>query len=121
MHKRQAGVTFIGWIVLLIPMAIVVYMAIRLVPIYLNHMKVASAVQQAADDARNEQTVSPTAVRNSIARRFDIEGVTRPEPSEVRVARDGEGWAIEVNYEQVAPLFGSIDLLVTFDKRVVIQ
>ena len=37
------------------------------------------------------------------------------------VARDGDEWVIEVSYEKVEPLFGDISLLVTFDKRVVIQ
>lgn len=121
MHKRQAGITFIGWVVLLIPVVIVAYMAIRLVPIYLNHMKVSNAVEQAADEARGETTVSPGIVRNSLARRFDIEGITHPGPEEVRVVRDGDAWVIEVAYEDVAPLFGHIDLLVSFDRRVVIQ
>ncbi len=121
MHKRQAGITFIGWLVLMIPVAIVVYMAIRLVPIYLNHMKVSNAVQQAADESRSETTVSPAAVRSSISRRFDVEGVTDPTLEQIRVARDGDQWVIEVGYERVAPLFGDISILVSFDRRVVIR
>ncbi len=121
MHKRQAGITFIGWLVLLIPVAIVAYMAIRLIPIYLNHMKVSSAVEQAADEARAETTVSPGMVRTSLARRFDIEGISHPGADEIRVLREGDQWVIEVAYEDVAPLFGPIDLLVSFDRRVLIQ
>lgn len=121
MLKRQAGVTFIGWIVLLIPVAIVLYMAIRVVPIYLNHMKVASAMSQAADESRGETNVSPQAVRRSIERRLDIEGVAYPTMQDITVARDGDNWVIEVAYDQVAPLFGDINLLVAFDKRVVVQ
>lgn len=121
MHKRQAGITFIGWVVLMIPVAIVVYTAIRLIPIYLNHMKVSNAVEQAADESSGEASVSPGVVRNSISRRFDIEGITHPELDQIRVVRDGDEWVIEVDYEQIVPLFGQIDLLVTFDRRVVIQ
>lgn len=121
MHKRQAGVTFIGWIVLLIPFAIVAYMAIRLVPVYLNHMKVSSVVKQAADENAADTTVSPTEVRRAIERRLDIEGVTFPTLDEIRVARDGDEWVIIVDYDRVEPLFGAINLLVAFDQRVVIQ
>ncbi|MFO7325127.1 MAG: DUF4845 domain-containing protein [Pseudomonadota bacterium] len=121
MRKRQAGITFIGWVVLLIPMAIVLYMAIRLIPIYLNHVKVANAVEQAAQEARTETSVNPGAVRTSISRRFNVEGIETPSVDQIRVARDGSEWVIEVNYEQVAPLFADINLLVTFDRRVVIQ
>jgi hypothetical protein len=121
MHKRQAGITMIGWIVLLIPVAIVAYMAIRLIPIYLNHMKVSSAVQQAAQEARTETTVNPGAVRGAISRRFDVEGIENPALDQISVSRDGNEWVIDVNYEQVVPLFADINLLVTFDRRVVIQ
>ena len=41
MRQRQRGITFIGWIVLLIPVAIVGYALIRVAPVYLNYMKVA--------------------------------------------------------------------------------
>jgi hypothetical protein len=121
MRKQQAGVTFIGWLVLLIPVAILGYAAIRLIPIYLTHMKVASTIKQAAEESRTEASVSPAAVRASIARRLDIVGVEYPTLDEIRVARDGDEWVIHASYERVAPMFGAIQLLVTFDQRVVIQ
>jgi hypothetical protein len=121
MHKRQAGITFIGWLVLLVPVAIVVYGAIRLLPVYMNHFKVSKVVEQAADESSGEPSVNAAEVRRSIQRRLDIEGVEFPTLDEIKVARDGDQWAIEVDYERVAPLFGAINLLVVFNKRVVIQ
>jgi hypothetical protein len=106
--------------VLLIPVAIVVYAAIRLIPIYLNHMKVASTLEQVAQEASGD-TVSPAAIKSAISRRFDIESVMHPTLDDVTVTREGEGWVIQASYERAAPLFGGIDLLVTFDKRVPIQ
>jgi len=49
MRHRQRGITFIGWIVLLIPVASVGYAGIRVVPVYLNYMKVAKALEQIND------------------------------------------------------------------------
>jgi len=121
MHKRQAGITFIGWLVLLVPVAIVVYAAIRLLPVYMNHFKVARVVEQAADESRGETSINAAEVRRAIERRLDIEGVEFPTLDEIKVARDGDQWAIEVDYERIAPLFADINLLVVFNKRVVIQ
>lgn len=121
MRRRQAGITFIGWIVLLVPVAIVVYAGIRLVPIYLNHMKVAKSVEQVADESGGGTPVNVAEVRRAIARRFDVEGIEFPEASDILVTRDGESWEIQATYDRVAPLFGSIQLLVTFDKRVPIR
>ncbi len=55
MHARQKGITFIGWLILLVPVAIVGYAGIRLAPMYLNYMKVAKAMKQiAAEHAGDE-------------------------------------------------------------------
>src|SRR5688572_12504561 len=121
MRRHQTGVTFIGWVILLIPMAILVYAGIRLVPIYLNHMKVANSINQIAQEFSDGGSVSASTVRNSIEKRFDIEGITFPEPKDIFVGRDGEEWVIQADYEQAAPLFAGIQLLVTFDKRVPIR
>jgi hypothetical protein len=120
MRRNQAGITFIGWMVLIIPIAIVVYAGIRLIPIYLNHMKVASTLEQVAKEAR-DGPVTPLAIKSAISRRFDIESVSEPTADDISVAREGEGWIIQANYERITPLFGGIQLLVTFDKRVTIQ
>ena len=44
-RSRQRGVTFLGWMFLLIPLAMVVYAGIRLAPMYLNYMRVARSVE----------------------------------------------------------------------------
>src|SRR6185312_17300410 len=40
MRRYQRGVTFIGWVILMVPMALVFYAGVRLTPVYLNYMKV---------------------------------------------------------------------------------
>lgn len=120
MRRRQNGITFIGWLFLLVPVAIVVYGLIRLVPAYLNYMKVAKAVNQTAAEYKGEQ-VNPQAVRNSLQRRWDVDGITFPLVSDVAVTRDGQKWVVEANYEDQVKLFSSISLLVQFDKRATLE
>ena len=62
MIRRQRGVTFIGWLILLIPVAIVGYVAIRLVPIYLNYMRVAHSVEQTAIEMKTDEVATLTPV-----------------------------------------------------------
>ena len=75
MFRQQRGVTFIGWLFLLIPLAIVGYVAIRLVPIYLNYMRVAHSLDQTATEMKVEEgaTLTPVLIRANIAKHFDIE------------------------------------------------
>jgi hypothetical protein len=121
MRSRQAGITFIGWLFLLAPVAVVGYAAIRLTPVYLNYMKVAKALEQTASENKGESQINPGAVRVAIEKRFDIEGVTYPEVSTVSVARNGESWELSVNYDDIVPMFAGVSLLVHFEKSAVVE
>jgi Domain of unknown function (DUF4845) len=118
MIRRQRGVTFIGWLFLLIPVAILGYVGIRLVPIYLNYMRVAHSVEQTAAEMKVDEvgTLTPLLIRATLSKHFDIESITFPDVKDVTVTRDGAGWAIEAKFEDAAPLFGNISMVVDFDK-----
>jgi hypothetical protein len=118
MIRRQRGVTFIGWLILLIPVAILGYMGIRLVPIYLNYMRVAHSVEQTATEMKSDDvaTLTPLLIRATLAKHFDIESISFPDIKDVSVTRDGTGWTIEAKFEDSAPLFGNISMVVDFDK-----
>ncbi len=121
MRSRQAGITFIGWIVLLVPFAIVGFAGIKLSTIYLNHFKVAKALQQTADENRGETAIVPNSVRQELSRHFEIEDIETPKLQDIIIERDGDNWVIEAQYDRETQLFGQLSLLVHFDKRVVIQ
>jgi Domain of unknown function (DUF4845) len=118
MLRRQRGVTFIGWLFLLIPVGIIVYMAIRLVPIYLNYQRVAHSIVQTAIDLKTEDpaTLTPLLIRGALSRHFDVESITFPDVKDVTVTREGTGWTLEAKFEDSAPLIYNISLVVDFDK-----
>jgi hypothetical protein len=118
MFRRQRGVTLIGWLFLLIPVAILVYVGIRLVPIYLNYMRVAHSVELTATEMKTDEAASltPQIIRSTLGKHFDIESITFPDVKDVTVTRDGIGWTIEAKFEDTAPIFGNISLVVDFDK-----
>ena len=121
MRSRQSGITFIGWVVLLIPLAILVFAGIKLAPLYMNQFKVARVLQQTADASHGEETVSPQAVRGELERRFDIESVENPTPQDITIERDGDNWVMIADYTRETSLFRNISLQVHFYKRVVLQ
>ena len=53
MRKHQRGVTFIGWVFLLIPLAILIYVGIRVAPLYMNYFKVSRSLEQLATETRS--------------------------------------------------------------------
>ncbi|TLY67480.1 MAG: DUF4845 domain-containing protein [Gammaproteobacteria bacterium] len=115
MRNRQRGITAIGWLVLLTPFAIVLYGGIRLAPLYLNYMKVARALDQAASNAKSG-AADAQAIRTAIDRHFEIDMVEYPTIKDIQVRREGAAWVIEAKYDDEAPLLANISLHVTFDK-----
>jgi len=121
MPKSQRGVTFIGWLILLVPIGVVAYAGIRLTPIYLNYYRVLQAVKQTAVETHNEAQVNPTLVRNTLDRRFDVGYVDHPTSKEIDIHRDGDHWVAVIDYEDVAPLVANVSILVQFNKQVELQ
>lgn len=123
MRHRERGVTFLGWLFLLMPMALVLYAGIRLTPIYLEYMKIARTLEQVSEEFKGEQ-VEVIQLRNAIERRFDIESVTVLNPrdaSHVRIRKEGSGQTVSVSYTDRAPFIGNVSLQVEFNKVVKIE
>jgi hypothetical protein len=118
--RYQSGVTAIGWLVLLIPFAIVIYAGIRLAPVYLNYMKVSRTLNALPDEFRSGG-VTPDTIRNSISRHFEIDEVDYPTIKDISISRSGAGWQVEAAYDDQAPLFAGITLEVQFDKIVTLS
>jgi hypothetical protein len=117
MRNRQLGVTAIGWLFLLTPLAIVVYAGIRLAPVYLNYMKVAKAMDQVGGELK-AGGANPTSIRTTIDKHFEIDMVDYPTTKDMKITKDGASWVVESQYDDDAPLFYNLSLHVTFDKKV---
>jgi len=121
MRHSQRGITFIGWLILLIPIAIVGYAGIRLIPVYINSMNVSKALSLVASEAKSGSATSPVLLRTSIEKNFDVQSIEHPTPKDLDVHREGDHLVILADYEDVVPMFGNVSLLVQFHKRVEVQ
>jgi hypothetical protein len=118
MRKRQQGLTFIGWMFLLIPLAMVVYTGIRLTPVYLNYMRVSRSLEAVATEFKGVDGSNVQALVNALEKRFEIESIDYPNIKDVKFTRDGKVWVIEAAFDDQAPLFSNISVQVAFDKSV---
>ena len=117
MRKHQRGITLIGWVILLGPVAVVFYAGIRLAPIYLNYQKVVHSLNSVAGEEANE-SANANGLRRAVEKHFEIESVDYPDVKDLKISRTDKTWSIEANYDDQAPLFANIAILVTFDKIV---
>ena len=116
MYRKQRGVTALGWLILLIPVAIVLYSAIRLTPVYLNYAKIVRLMDQMEDQVRSGDTAQ--AIRITLQNRLDVEGVEFPTDKDFTLRRDGRSWVLEIEYDDGAPLLSNVSITATFAKSV---
>ena len=118
MRSKQTGVTLIGWLILLTPMALCGYAGMRLAPVYLNYLKVARTLESVKHEFKGSDPGSQQAIRTSLAKSLNIESVDYPDIKDIKITREGQSWVLNASYDDQAPLFANIFILVTFDKSV---
>ena len=121
MMRRQRGVTAIGWIFLLVPVAIVGYGALRVGPEYMNYYKVVTALKETASKLKSDEALAAPTIRRALERRFDTGYIDRPTIDEIEIEKTDQGWKVTAEYESVAPMFGNLSLLMEFNNSVVIN
>jgi hypothetical protein len=115
MRNKQRGLTAIGWLIMLVPLAIVFYAGIRLAPIYLNYLKVVRSLEQVAKESTFADA-NPQTIRIALGKHFDVESLDYPDVKDIKITRDGKSWLVEASYDDQAPLFANIAIMVAFDK-----
>ena len=94
MRRHQRGITTLGWLILLIPVALVFYAGVRLTPVYLNYMKVSHTLDQVVGEVPNE-TATADGIRNIIGKHMDIDSLDYPDVKDLKVTRVNSVWQIE--------------------------
>jgi Tfp pilus assembly major pilin PilA len=115
--RRQQGMTLIGMVIVAFIAGIFVLAGIRLVPVYLENMKVNSALTAMKKDL-DGSNAGPGQIRTSLERRFDIDSVTVIRARDVTVERTPNGHMVRAAYEGRTPFIANIYFVVDFDKSV---
>jgi hypothetical protein len=113
--------TFLGILVLVVVVGGWVYAGIRLVPKYLEYMRVAETLEQVRDEFDSNPGSTEFMIRKAIERRFDIEMVEVITSNDIEITRDGGAFNVRASYEDTVPLISNVSFLVEFDKSVVIN
>jgi hypothetical protein len=115
--KKQQGMTLIGWLLILMLIAVIATVGLKLIPVYLDGYKVYQTLSSIAEDS-SSGSKSVKELRTMIDRRFDINMVNDASPQDVTISKQGGVTVIEVEYEARRQLFGNLYAVVLFEKRV---
>lgn len=120
LKHRQAGMTTLGVIILVSFVGLFAFAGLRLTPVYLNYMKVASVITGVHKEFDGADATR-TAIRNSISRRFDIDSVGIITARDVKVTQVDGGHEVAATYSHKAPFIANVSFVVDFDKRVLVR
>lgn len=120
MQHRQRGMTMLGIIVVIVVVGAWVYAGIRLVPKYLEYMRVASTLEKVRDEYDNNPGSTEFMLRKAIERHFDIEMVEVVTANDIEIKKEGGEFTMRAAYEDTVPLAGNVSFLLSFDKSVVV-
>lgn len=111
--NRQGGMTFIGWLIVLVLIGIFAMLVMKLGPIYMENYTIKMALESMEQEPGvGEKT--PGEVRRMFQQRMDMNYVTRLTPESLKIRREGGATYLEVDYEVREHLVGNLDAIVSF-------
>lgn len=111
--RRQQGLTLISLVFILGLIGFFVLLTLKIVPIYLDHGKVKSALA-ALKETPDLQSKRESEIRDSLTKRFNINYVYDVKPEDIKVVRHGDYVKVDVEYETVVKLIGNLSALAEF-------
>lgn len=113
MMKKQQGMTFSGWLVVLMLIGFFALLGMKIGPIYLEHY----SIKQVVESLKNEPLITQKSARDvkkMIMRRLDINGVYDLKRENVIVKKSPGVLDVTVAYTVQKNMVGNIDILVSF-------
>ena len=117
MRHDERGLTLISWILVLAVAFLFGLAGLRLVPVYLEYLKITSSLSSVQNEFKG-QTATVNDLRTALSKRFDIEDVHVITKQDVKIERGAGGYMLRAKYEHRTPFVANIGFIVTFDKSV---
>lgn len=111
--SRQRGMSMWSAMFVIGVVAFFLFVFFKLIPPYLEDMKVGSALDSLARDP-NIGSMSKGEIMEGLSKRFDVDNVTAVKPGQLELKPMGKMKSLVMNYEVVVPLFYNISLLLEF-------
>lgn len=114
--RAQRGAGLWGTLFVFAVIAFIALVVIKMIPVYLNQIKVSTAVKEVAQEPGLGANASVPAVRDSLQRHWDIDDIEYLQPKDVAVIHDTDdnGETLTYDYEARVHLFYNIYVVVHF-------
>ncbi len=116
---RQRGLTFISWLLVIAITAFFFLLGIKMVPTYIENFAIKKVLSNVAQD-HGSHNMSHRQFKNSLLRRFRIDGVYDFSRDNIRITKINQGIRIDVQYEVSKPIIGNVSVVMNFSESIVI-
>ena len=111
--ERQRGLGWFGMVFVFGTIAFFAIIAVKVGPIYMNHMTVVKIVKGVADSA-DYASAPPTEIRKTLERRWDIDYVNYLDDKDIKIKRGKAGRMLSYDYAAEVNLFYNVFVIVKF-------
>lgn len=111
--KRQQGMTLITLILLLGLIGFFTLLVLKIAPIYIDHNKVASSLEN-LKQMPGIESMSKQEVWNGLDKRFNMNYVYDVTKDDVVITKKGNYLKVEIEYETVENIAGNLSVLAEF-------
>jgi Domain of unknown function (DUF4845) len=119
--KKQAGLTAIGLILILIPVGLTVYIILRVAPAYIEALSVGDVVNSLKKELDLKEKSREEISKIIQKRLYEINNVSSVERDDIKIQKTVNDVTVTIDYEARVPLFGNVALALDFHKRAVIR
>lgn len=118
--KRQSGITMWGMLFVLGTMAFFIFILFKLIPPYLNDLKIKSALESLGRQS-SVGTMPVGEIREALRKRLEIDSLDNFSLESLTVTARGKTKVIRINYESVTPLLFNASILLNFDHSIEVR
>ncbi len=117
LNSKQSGVTFGGFIMVLVLFVVAAVMAMKFIPAYMENGKIQKAFDAITHDpAMQNATVAE--IKDAFYKRANtMDDVTRVTANDIEVSKDNGVLTLSANYSVKIPFAGNVSFLVEFNPR----
>jgi hypothetical protein len=115
--KKQQGLTFISWLVILSVAGFLVLVGIKVAPVYLENYSVKSILES----VKHEPFAARKSVRelkSMILKRLDINNIRTLTRDDISIKREKSKTIIRIAYEERRHIFYNASIVMVFDESV---
>ncbi len=113
--KKQAGVSILGLLAVGVLIIFVAYLGMKLVPVYMNNMKIANALEDVAEEASIDK-MSRRDISNRLEARFDTDFIKHVNVHEDLIQTKEDGVTeLRLDYATEVEVMGNLNAIIYFE------